>query len=62
MMGQLNQEKVKLILFSLGLLIIGLVIPDLLEQWRRNIVSILEECVWQDDKGLLIQAAAQVVA
>jgi len=37
------------------------VFPDLLEQWRRGIVAALAECIWQEDKGLLLLAAAQVV-
>ena len=57
-----NQGKLFSILAGIGLLALSLVIPDLLEQWRRIIVNALENSIWQEDKGLLMLAAAQVVA
>ncbi|MHB1167586.1 MAG: sensor histidine kinase [Carboxydocellales bacterium] len=59
---QSQQGKLFIIVAGLGLLASSLVIPGFLEQWRRIIVTALENSIWQEDKGLLMLAAAQVVA
>jgi len=57
-----NKGKIIIAVTGLILLVLSLVNPVLLQQWPRGIVAALENSIWEEDKSLLLLAAAQVVA